>query len=67
MYHEAAQKDEALFNRLCPADKQVGGGCCPHRDVNFFYLFNFIYLFDVSLVGLPILANGEIKQCSHST
>lgn len=23
MFHEAAQKDEALFNRLCPADKQV--------------------------------------------
>jgi hypothetical protein len=25
MFHEFAQKDEALFNRLCPADKQVRG------------------------------------------
>jgi formyltetrahydrofolate synthetase len=23
MFHEQAQKDDALFNRLCPADKQV--------------------------------------------
>lgn len=23
MFHERAQSDEALFNRLCPADKQV--------------------------------------------
>jgi hypothetical protein len=31
MFHERTQTDEALFNRLCPADKQVctrarGGG-----------------------------------------
>ena len=23
MFHERAQSDEALFNRLCPADKKV--------------------------------------------
>lgn len=26
MFHERAQSDEALFGRLCPADKQVRGG-----------------------------------------
>ncbi len=26
MFHEKAQSDEALFNRLCPADKQVWVG-----------------------------------------
>ncbi len=26
MFHERTQTDEALFNRLCPADKQVGEG-----------------------------------------
>lgn len=25
MFHERTQTDEALFNRLCPADKQVRG------------------------------------------
>ena len=26
IFHERAQSDAALFKRLCPADKQVGGG-----------------------------------------
>jgi formyltetrahydrofolate synthetase len=30
MFHEAAQKDDALFQRLCPPDKQVCGSCMAH-------------------------------------
>ena len=29
MFHEATQKDEALFNRLCPADKDGGRRFAP--------------------------------------
>lgn len=54
IFHERAQSDEALFNRLCPADKQVSWGI----DVSMLER-------DLCLSSRSSLASGQAPFRSH--